>query len=163
MLPRISIFRIQHSLEWIKYPVLLRYVTYRMFQANFGNSWISRVIFKDEYAGITWLRKLQKWHRLKQFKVLESPDSVFQNAEKRSKYKMKILQLLTIFALEKNTQTIANEIEDITLERLLTYFKYEVCLAKVSVKWVWRAFYNFEGLYEDNFSIILRCLSYLWF
>ena len=77
---------------------------------------------------------MQKWHRLKQFKVLESPDSVFQNAEKRSKYKMKLLQLLTIFALEKNTQTIANEIEDITLERLLTYFKYEVCLAKVSVK-----------------------------
>jgi len=40
---------------------------------------------------------------------------------------MKILHFLTIFFLEK---TQANEIEDITLERLLTYFKYEVCLAK---------------------------------
>ena len=43
---------------------------------------------------------------------------------------MKILHFLTIFALE-NIKTSADEIEDITLERLLTYFKYEVCLAKV--------------------------------
>ena len=75
---------------------------------------------------------MQKWHRLEQFKVLDSPDSVFQNAEirKRTKYKMKILQFLTILTLE-NIKTSANDIEDITLERLLTYFKYEVCLAKV--------------------------------
>ena len=74
---------------------------------------------------------MQEWHRLEQFKVLDSPDSVFQNAyENRKRIEMKILQFLTIFTLE-NIKTSANEIEDITLERLLTYFKYEVCLAKV--------------------------------
>merc|ERR1712226_1163495 len=48
---------------------------------------------------------------------------------KRTKDKMKILQFLTIFSIE-NIKISANDIEDITLERLLTYFKYEVCLAK---------------------------------
>ena len=82
---------------------------------------------------------MHKWHRLKQFKVLDSPDSVFQNAyENWKRTKMKILQFLTIFTLE-NIKTSANQIEDITLERLLTYFKYEVCLAKVRF---WRGFYK---------------------
>ena len=56
---------------------------------------------------------------------------------------MKILQFLTILTLE-NIKTSANDIEDITLERLLTYFKYEVCLAKVRF---WRSFSNITRVF----------------
>merc|ERR1712156_40623 len=49
-----------------------------------------------------------------------------QNA-KRSKNLMKFFTFFTFYALQS---VKSNDIEDITLERLLTYFKYDVCLAK---------------------------------
>ena len=66
---------------------------------------------------------------------------------------MKILQFLTIFSIE-NIKTSANGIEDITLERLLTYFKYEVCLAKVRF---WRSFFNIKGSSRFKPFMIIYC------